>query len=91
MDAGFWTNWENQTGLTKYVNGFNVGIGGSTTDDWLYAYDKLVKPFKEGGLDNIVIALGENDATNWGKSGAEIVENLKKIRKNVCILSENMI
>ena len=74
-----WGDWEAQTGLTNYVNGYNIAMDLSTTDDWLYAYDKLVKPFKEGGLDNIVIALGENDATNWGKSGAEIVENLKKL------------
>ena len=76
----FWEDWETQSGLTNYVNGYNVGIDLSTTSDWLYAYDKLVKPF---GAERYVICIGENDATNWGLSGSEIVSNLKTLFEKI--------
>ncbi|MBQ8802765.1 MAG: hypothetical protein IJZ53_03925 [Tyzzerella sp.] len=72
----FWDNWEAQTGLTNYVNGYNVGIGGTTTEDWLYAYDKLIKPF---GADRFVIFVGGNDVSVWGDSGEEVAEHLKEL------------
>lgn len=76
MDRGFWNEWEAQTGLTNYVNGYNVGIGGTSTMDWLYAYDKLVAPFN---ADRFVISLGENDINVWGADGAEVVERLAEL------------
>ncbi|MBQ8558617.1 MAG: GH32 C-terminal domain-containing protein [Tyzzerella sp.] len=76
----FWLDWENQTGLTKYVNGYNVGIGGTTTADWLYAYDTLVKPFE---ADRFVISVGENDVRAWGRDGDEVVENLKELFEKI--------
>lgn len=81
VDAGFWGAWEAQTGLTKYVNGYNVGIGGSTTKDWLYAYDKLVKSF--GGADRFVISLGENDVTVWGEDGEDVVARLEQLFEKI--------
>ena len=69
----FWGAWEEQTGLTKYVNGYNVGIGGSTTKDWLHAYDQLIKPFH---ADRFVILVGGNDVNVWGNSGEETVDRL---------------
>ena len=80
VDAAFWNDWENQTGLTKYVNGYNVGIGGTTTLDWLYAYEKIVKPFD---ADRFVISVGENDITGWGRDGAEVVESLSELFKKI--------
>ena len=76
VDPAFWGEWENQAGLTKYVNGFNVGIGGTTTLDWLHAYDKLVKPFN---AEKFVISVGENDVRAWGRDGAEVVESLSEL------------
>lgn len=81
VDAGFWSAWEAQTGLTKYVNGFNVGIGGSTTKDWLYAYDKLIKSF--GEADRFVISLGENDVTVWGEDGEDVVARLGQLFEKI--------
>ena len=80
MDPAFWTDWENQTGLNKYVTGYNVGIGGTTTLDWLYAYDKLVKPFN---ADKFVISVGENDVRGWGRDGAEVVESLAQLFEKI--------
>ena len=66
--------------LTNYVNGYNVGIGETTTMDWLHAYDKLVKPF---GADRFVISFGENDITGWGADGAEAVGRLAELFKKI--------
>ena len=76
----FWNNWEIQSGLTNYINGYNVGIGGTTTKDWLYAYDKLVKPF---GADRFVISVGENDVTVWGEDGEAILERLELLFRKI--------
>ena len=76
IDRLWWSEWETQTGLTNYVNGYNVGIGGSTTFDWLHGYGKLVKPF---AADRFVISLGENDINVWGADGAEVVERLAEL------------
>jgi len=72
----FWSTWESQTGLTKYENGYNVGIGGSTIVDWIHAYDQLVKPFN---ADRFVILAGDNDVNVWGTDGETAVENLKTL------------
>ena len=57
----------------KYIN---VGIGGTTTKDWIYAYDKIVKPF---GADRFVISVGENDVRAWGCDGDEVVARLGEL------------
>ncbi|MBR5569402.1 MAG: glycoside hydrolase family 88 protein [Oscillospiraceae bacterium] len=72
----FWDTWQSQSGLTQYVNGYNVGIGGTTTRDWLHAYDQLIKPFH---ADRFVIMLGYNDVQVWGDDGEEVVENLRTL------------
>ena len=74
VTAYFFANWQIQMGLTDYVDGYNVGIGGTTTKDWLYAYDKLVKPFN---ADRFIISVGENDVCVWGSDGDEVVARLK--------------
>ena len=76
MDPVFFANWQIQMGLTDYVDGYNVGIGGTTTKDWLYAYDKLVKPFN---ADRFIISVGENDVCVWGSDGDEVVARLKEL------------
>ena len=69
----FWSTWESQTGLVKYVTGYNIGIGGSTIKDWLYAYDQLVAPFE---ADRFVFLAGDNDINVWGDDGETAVERL---------------
>ena len=76
----FWGAWQAQSGLTKYVNGYNVGIGGSTTRDWLHAYDQLIAPF---AADRFVILLGGNDVNVWGTDGETVVENLKALFEKI--------
>ena len=76
----FWSSWESQTGLTKYVDGYNVGIGGSTTKDWLHAYEKLVKPF---AAERIIINIGYNDINVWGDNGEEVAKNLKSLFEKI--------
>ncbi len=76
----FWSTWEGQTGLTKYENGYNVGIGGSTTKDWLHAYEQLVKPF---AAQRMIINIGYNDINVWGDDGEEFTQNLKTLFETI--------
>ena len=76
----FWSTWEGQTGLVKYENGYNVGIGGSAIRDWLLAYDKLVKPF---AAERIIINIGYNDVNVWGDNGQEFAENLETLLEKI--------
>ena len=76
----FWGNWENQTGLIKYENGYNVGIGGSAIKDWLLAYEQLVKPFAP---ERIILNIGYNDVNVWGDDGEEFAQNLKTLLEKI--------
>ena len=80
FDSWFWPTWETQTGLTKYVNGYNVGIGGTKTTDWFCAYETLVKPFN---ADRFVISLGENDINVGGSEGEAVVVRLEKLFEQI--------
>ena len=72
----FWSTWEQDTGLVKYENGYNLGIGGSAIIDWLNAYEQMIKPF---GADRFVLLVGDNDVNVWGTDGETAVENLKAL------------
>ena len=76
----FWNTWQSQTGLTQYVTGYNVGIGGAATKDWLLAYEQLVKPF---AADRILINIGYNDIRVWGDNGEDFAENLKTLLETI--------
>lgn len=60
----YWSNWQTDIGGRL---GYNVGIGGTIVEDWLYAYDKLVKPFNPSV---ILVYLGGNNINNMGHTGA---------------------
>ena len=60
----YWTDWQTDIGGRL---GYNVGIGGTIVEDWLYAYDKLVKPFNPS---IILVYLGGNNINNMGHTGA---------------------
>lgn len=76
----FWSTWETQTGLTKYEDGYNVGIGGSAVKDWLLAYEQLVKPF---AAERIILNIGYNDINVWGDNGEEFTQNLKTLFETI--------
>lgn len=59
----YWKDWQTDIGGRL---GYNVGIGGTIVEDWLYAYDKLVKPFDPS---IIIIFLGGNNINNMGHTG----------------------
>ena len=59
----YWSDWQTDIGGRL---GYNVGIGGTIVEDWLYAYDKLVKPFEPSV---ILIYLGGNNINNMGHTG----------------------
>ena len=65
----YWEDWQTDIGGRL---GYNVGIGGTIVEDWLYAYDKLVKPFEP---TVILIYLGGNNINNMGHTG-EYAESL---------------
>ena len=69
-------DWQVDAGLTNYEDGYNVAIQGSITKDWLYAYDKLVKPF---AAEKFVIALGNADIVTWNADKAEVIARLAKL------------
>ena len=60
----YWEDWQTDIGGRL---GYNVGIGGTIVEDWLYAYDKLVKPFNPS---IILVYLGGNNINNMGHTGA---------------------
>ena len=69
----YWADWQTDIGDRL---GYNVGIGGTIVEDWLYAYDKLVKPFNPS---TILIYLGGNNINNMGHTGQyaeSLMENL---------------
>lgn len=59
----YWADWQTDIGGRL---GYNVGIGGTIVEDWLYAYDKLVKPFDPS---IIIVFLGGNNINNMGHTG----------------------
>lgn len=65
----YWSTWQEDIGGRL---GYNVGIGGTIVEDWLYAYDKLVKPFDPSV---ILVYLGGNNINNMGHTG-EYAKNL---------------
>ena len=60
----YWSDWQKDIGGRL---GYNVGIGGTIVEDWLYAYDKLVKPFAPSV---VLVYLGGNNINNMGHTGA---------------------
>ena len=68
----YWYNW--QTDIGEQTLGYNVGIGGTIAEDWLYCYDRLIKKFNPS---KIVLFLGGNNVNAMGHTGAYTVEQLK--------------
>lgn len=69
----YWYTWQEDLGSD--ILGYNVGIGGTKVVDWMYAYDRLVKPFAPS---KIVMFLGGNNV-NGGDSAADTVGQLAKL------------
>ncbi len=73
-------SWTAKTGLIDHVTGYNVGIGGTCVEDWLYAYDKLIAPFAPS---RAIVYVGGNDMAVKGATGAdtcaEVITLLEKI------------
>ena len=71
----FWDTWAEDLSLVDKKTGYNVGIGGTTSEDWLFAYDKLVKPFDPSC---VLIFVGGNDLN---VNGARATDTAKRIEK----------
>lgn len=69
----YWKDWQTDIGDRL---GYNVGIGGTIVEDWLYAYDKLVKPFEPS---TIILFLGGNNISNMGHTGAYTRSLMEKL------------
>ena len=67
----FWDTWQEDIGTDTL--GYNVGIGGTIVEDWLYAYDRLIAPFNPS---KIVLFLGGNNVNNQGDTGEYTAELL---------------
>ncbi|MFR1565329.1 MAG: GDSL-type esterase/lipase family protein [Christensenellales bacterium] len=70
----FWSSW--QTDIGSGVLGYNVGIGGTLVEDWMYAYERLVKPFEPS---KIILFLGGNNVNNLKDSGEQTTEKLGRL------------
>lgn len=69
----YWKDWQTDIGGRL---GYNVGIGGTIVEDWLFAYDKLVKPFDPSV---ILIFLGGNNINNMGHTGEYAASLMTKL------------
>ena len=69
----YWTDWQQDIGNRL---GYNVGIGGTIVEDWLYCYDRLIKPFNPS---KIILFLGGNNVNGMGHTGAYVAELLKTL------------
>lgn len=69
----YWTDWKEDIGNRL---GYNVGIGGTIVEDWLYCYDRLIKPFNPS---KIILFLGGNNVNGMGHTGAYTAELLKTL------------
>lgn len=70
----FWDTWQEDIGADTL--GYNVGIGGTIVEDWLYAYDRLVAPFDPS---KIVLFLGGNNVNNQGDTGEYTAQLLAQL------------
>ncbi len=69
----YWKTWQTDIGGRL---GYNVGIGGTIVEDWLYAYDKLVKPFNPSV---ILVFLGGNNINDMGHTGEYAASLMAKL------------
>jgi len=76
----FWESYATDCGLTDGVNAYNVGIGGTIVEDWVYAYDRLIKPFKPS---KVIVFLGGNNVTAKGQTGEETVKKLGELLERI--------
>ena len=70
----FWDTWQEDIGTDTL--GYNVGIGGTIVEDWLYAYDRLIAPFNPS---KIVLFLGGNNVNNQGDTGEYTAQLLAEL------------
>ena len=73
-------SWTAKTGLVDHVNGYNVGIGGTCVEDWLYAYDKLIAPFN---ASRFLVYIGGNDMSVKGATGADTAKELQTLLEKI--------
>ena len=76
----FWDNWATDLSLTDKITGYNVGIGGTTSEDWLTAYDKLVKPFYPSC---VLIFVGGNDINVNGARGIDTAHRVQELIERI--------
>lgn len=74
----FWDTWQEDLG--EDVLAYNVGIGGTTTFDWIYAYERLIKSLNPSKL---VLFVGGNDINVFGETGLDTAERVKQILETV--------
>ncbi len=56
IDSKFWSTYRENLGEEKLL--YNVGIGGTRVQDWLYAYDRLIKHFEPS---KVLLFVGGNN------------------------------
>ncbi len=76
----YWETYAADCGLEDGVTGYNVGIGGTIVEDWLYAYDRLVAKWKP---TKFILFLGGNNVTAKGQTGEETVAKLGQLLEKI--------
>ena len=76
----FWDTWAEDMSLVDKITGYNVGIGGTTSEDWLTAYDKLVAPFDPSC---VMIFVGGNDINVNGARGIDTAHRVQKLIEKI--------
>ena len=72
----FWDTWATDMSLVDKITGYNVGIGGTTSEDWLVFYDKLIAPFDPSC---VMIFVGGNDINVNGARGIDTAHRVEKL------------
>ena len=73
----FWDHWAEHLSLIDKKTGYNLGIGGTTSEDFLFAYEKHVTPFDPSC---VIIFGGGNDI---GVNGARGVDTARRLAQYI--------
>ena len=76
----FWDTWATDMSLVDKITGYNVGIGGTTSEDWLVFYDKLIAPFDPSC---VMIFVGGNDINVNGARGIDTAHRIEKLIEKI--------
>ncbi len=81
MGSSFIEYWNTKHDFSTHMDGYNIGLAGSHSTDWLQLIDRIVTPFAPS---KIVMYLGGNDASAQGNDMAPYVaQSVKRMLNKI--------